>query len=130
MVDSLVALTHLKKICWLKNVTPMNRIAIQYIILYGGLISRGKNLKFSWILHHPQYFNYENFHYNGIYRAIYIVVILSEKSFYYPIHENFHLKINPLYGSVWTIILLQYYHHYAMLGFVIFNIASIVTISS
>ena len=39
---------------------------------------------------------------NGAFEA-YLVIILENifaKSFYYPIHKNFTLEINPLYGIV------------------------------
>ena len=65
---------------------------------YSGLISRGENFEVFVDLLYP-HFNHENFRqWNLSGELVLILENISAKSFYYPIHENFPLEINPLYG--------------------------------
>ena len=60
-----------------------------------------KILGFSWILFYPRNFNHENFQTMDLSGEMVLTLEknISAKSFYYLIHENFPLKINPLYGN-------------------------------
>ena len=75
--------------------------SVNCVIWYSGLISRGENFEvfcgFCSILEILTTKIFRHSCWNGAFKA-YLVYNISTKSFYYSIHENFPLKINPLYG--------------------------------
>ena len=91
--------TNTKSIYYICTLNNLLILLTHACTVYSGLILRG-NFEVLWILLYPRNVNHESFqidHCNGLFS--YNPQKLSTKSFYYPIDENFPLKIYPLQGT-------------------------------